>query len=280
MLPGKTVMKLELPDPTPDGLLIPDVKAHSRQKHHYLRRYLHAFTTSMREKWEIHYIDLFCGAGIENVEGYGLDWGSPLLAAQMPKQFRRIHGTELNRDKYDALLSRIAHFDQPMPPNLHHGDANQLCNQIVGRIPQHGTLSLAFLDPYGLHLDFDTVRRLSTLSHIDLIIFFPDHLDALRNWQMNYLANENSNLDKFLGTPEWRASLLDSNVTQHAEILRNIYEDQLRELGFVFLDYKRITRSDNRPLYRLIFASREETGLKIWSNTSLVDFGGQSSLPW
>ena len=69
---------------------------------------------------------------------------------------------------------------------LLHGDANEKICEIVREIPRR-TLTLAFLDPYGLHLDYETLKVLSSIR-ADLIIFFPDHLDALRNWEYNYLA--------------------------------------------------------------------------------------------
>lgn len=56
----------EIPVPKDDGLYIPTVGEWSRDKHYYLGRYIHAFTTSMKDKkWSgLYYIDLFAGAGI------------------------------------------------------------------------------------------------------------------------------------------------------------------------------------------------------------------------
>lgn len=61
----------ELPPPDDDGLIIPEVGEWSRDKHHFLRRYIHAFTTAMKDKgWSgLHYIDLFAGAGMERIKG-------------------------------------------------------------------------------------------------------------------------------------------------------------------------------------------------------------------
>ena len=89
----------ELPVPEDDGLLTPEVGDWSRDKHHFLWRYLNAFTTAMRNKaWAgLHYIDLFAGAGIERLKGSGeLDWGSPLLAAQAKHPFAQLHLCEKN----------------------------------------------------------------------------------------------------------------------------------------------------------------------------------------
>lgn len=191
------------PPPDDDGLYTPEVKSHSVYKHHYLRRYVHAFIESMKNKpWAgLHYVDLFAGAGIERIKGNGLDWGSPLIAAQMPNKFSRLHLCEKSLQKFKALEMRISRFPQPSLAQLIRGDANQAIDKIVSELPPR-TLTLAFLDPYGLHLHFETLRKLS-VSRADLIIYFPDHLDALRNWKKVYMGEHDSNLDLVLNTDSW-----------------------------------------------------------------------------
>lgn len=172
----------ELQPPNDDELITPEVGDWSRDKHYFLWRYLDAFTTTMREKpWEgLYYIDLFSGAGIERLEtSQRLGWGSPLLAAQANHRFTRLHLCDKNRGRCNALAQRLQKFPQPSEPLVVCGDANAKVDEIVGPIPPRA-LCLAFLDPYGLHLNFETVRALSQ-RRMDLIIFFPDHVDALRN---------------------------------------------------------------------------------------------------
>ena len=177
-------------------VLIPTVGEWSRDKHYYLKRYIDAFTTSMKgDKWEsLHYIDLFAGAGIERMENSNeLDWGSPMIAAQAP--FTKLHLCERQNDKYDTLKKRIIQI-RPDSQIL-KGDSNQNIHDIINEIPPR-SLSLAFLDPYGLHLDFQTLVIISK-RRADLIIFFPDYLDVIRNWVKYYYENQDSNLDRFLG---------------------------------------------------------------------------------
>ena len=202
--------RFELPEPTDDGFFIPDVGPWSREKHYFLRRYLDAFTNSMKDKpWPggRHYIDLFAGAGIERLEQdgkvYGLDWGSPLIAAQVPVPFRQLHLVELEKRRFEALAARLGRFPQVPKPQLIRGDANGAVDAVVRSLPPC-SLSVAFLDPFGLHLHFATLRKLSQAS-VDFIIFFPDHSDALRNWEVYYEDQANSNLDLVLGHAPWRA---------------------------------------------------------------------------
>jgi three-Cys-motif partner protein len=265
-----------LSPPQDDGLYIPKVGAWSADKHHFLRRYIDAFTTAMKGKWpQLHYIDLFASAGIERIEDNGLDWGSPLIAAQVPNRFTRLHLCELKKRPFDALQKRLEAFPQPRPPQVLQGDANDLIEDVITDLSPK-SLSLAFLDPHGLHLKFETLRKLAKRK-VDLIIFFPDHLDALRNWKAIYHGNLTSNLDMVLGTPTWRDRMGQTAREQWPEVLRQIYEQQIRSLGYVEFEYERISLPSGRFLYRLIFCPRDKIGGKIWRGISQKKADGQTT---
>ena len=270
----------ELSPPKDDGLYIPTVGEWSYNKHWFLIRYIDAFTTSMRnKKWQgLHYIDLFAGAGIEQLKtSQRLDWGSPMIAAKAPHPFGRLHLCEKSRRKYNALISRIGRIRPDS--QLLYGDANEKICEIIEEIPQR-TLSLAFLDPYGLHLDYETLQVLSNIR-ADLIIFFPDHLDALRNWEHNYLNDPDSNLDRCLGPgADWRSFLNEAPVKHRADGLRNLYVDQLRnQLGYTEFEFERISFR-NHPLYILILCSRHKLAAKLWRGISGKKPDGQRTFPF
>jgi three-Cys-motif partner protein len=234
----------------------------------------------MFDKWRHRcYVDLFSGCGIENVQGYGLDWGSPLIAAQMPKPFTQLFLNDIDAEKIQALRNRIQSFPQPNPPHILNLDANAAMELIVDQIPLRGSLTLALIDPYGLHISLDSIRLLSSRQS-DLIIYFPDRLDMLRNWDKYYMDNDNSKLDQFLGTGEWRSQLSENNSDKHPEVLYDLYETQLRSLGYQWFDSKRIYAQGNRPIYRLVFATKHPRGLSIWKNVSIKGLDGQSSFNW
>lgn len=263
--------------PVDDGLYITeDVGEWSKDKHYYLMRYIDAFTTSMKtKKWKsLHYIDLFAGSGIERIkETEQLEWGSPLIAAQAPKSFDSLHLCESDSEKYHALTQRIKRCHSNA--QVLHGDANEKISEIIPQIPK-GSLSLAFLDPYGLDLRFETIKLLSSRK-IDLIIFFPDCLDMIRNWKAYYFENNESKMDNFLGEGiDWRSALLSSPKNNYADELLKLYTQQLSKLGYIHFDPKRISGQD-RPLYRLIFCCKDPTGLKLWQKISLKGPDGQRS---
>ena len=151
--------------------------------------------------------------------------------------------------------------------------------ELIKDIPS-GTLSLAFLDPYGLHLDFETLRVLS-LNRMDLIIFFPDKLDILRNWAEYYLRNPDSNLDRYLGKgPDWRSVLLNSPSERYAERVLELYIDQIRSIGYMYFEQRRISMTKGQPLYQLIFCSKHSKGVDLWRKVSRILPNGQRELPF
>lgn len=264
-----------LEPPKDDGLLIPEVGEWSKDKHFFLMHYVNAFTTAMKGKqWSgLHYIDLFAGAGIERLKtSKKLDWGSPLIAAQVRYQFTRLHLCERDKEKFNALQSRIKRYRPDT--QLLNGDSNKKIYDILEEIPAR-SLSVAFLDPYGLHLDFKTLKALAQ-KRVDLILFFPDHLDVLRNWETYYWDNLSSPLDTCLGKgANWREILEQCPRDQIVEKLRYLYEQQLRTLGYTEFEYERISRNDGHPLYRLIFCAQHTVASKIWRGISRKKPDGQ-----
>ena len=270
---------LNLAEPTDDGLITPLVGRWSRDKHHFLLRYIDAFTTAMRKKrWSgLHYIDLFAGAGIERLDGSdALDWGSPLIAAQAKFPFDQLHLCERDDEKFRALFQRIQRFRKQAGDQLLTGDANCRASDVVQLIPPK-SLALSFLDPYGLHLDYETLRSLAAIRS-DLIIFFPDQLDILRNWKAYYWDNPQSNLDSVLGTDSnWRVVIRNAFQGRRVRTFLDLYVDQIKKLGYRYFEWEPIP-SQGRRLYWLIYCSRSDVGAKIWRAVSGKKPDGQRSL--
>ncbi len=270
----------ELAPPEDDGLHITEAKGQSIQKHHYLERYIDIFTTGMKYRpFDLHYIDLFASSGITRIEGHGLVWGSPLIAAQSKNRFHKLHLCEKNSARCEALSKRLKNFPQPNPPQIIQGDANEVIGDVISSIPLKRTLTLAFLDPYGLHLNYETLYQLCNGRKVDLLIFFPDRVDALRNFGI-YLDNPDSNLDRVMGTSIWRSIASRYPNTRWAEELLNIYKSQLSQLGYDYVDDVRINTIDNRPLYKLVFCSKHVRGDEFWKKISRKGADGQVSFDW
>lgn len=265
-------------EPKEDGLIKEDIKRHTLEKHYYLTRYIDIFTTSMKKKWkQLHYIDLFAGSGItelKNTEKLG--WGSPLIAAQNPKNvFNKLHLCEKNKEKYQALKTRIKRIENPPEIQIFNADGNKKAKKIIDDIPRD-SLCLFFLDPYGLHLNFETIKILSQRRG-DLIIFYPDKLDILRNWHKYYYDNSKSNLDLFLGDDSnWREVLSNTSPANYIDKLAETFQKQLNKIGYCYSGKERIP-GKGKSLYLLIFASKHKRGLEFWQKISSTKANGQKT---
>jgi three-Cys-motif partner protein len=260
--------------------VIRNVGPWSSDKHHFLRRYIEAFTTAMGKnpRWSgLHYIDLFAGAGIERLKGDGLDWGSPLIAAMTPRPFAQLHLCDMDAESIDALRQRLGRFPQPSPPRVYTGDANSVVESVVANVPRT-SLNLAFVDPYKLaNLKFSTLRALAD-RRTDIIVFFPDHTDALRNLE-TYKGDPESPLSQYLGTTAWEAAIEGVGQESRGAALVEVFKRQMRTLGYVDpFEEERIYREDSRRLYKLVLCAKDPLGGKIWRGIASKKADGQRDL--
>lgn len=267
-----------------DGGAVRLVGAWSEDKLFVWHKYIQTTTTAMVGKptWKagLCYVDLFAGPGVcEIAETKRRIPGSPLIAAMAPKAFSRILLSELDRTLATACEGRMQAAGVKNC-SVYPGDSNQIIGSITKEIPK-GALTLGFLDPEGLDVHFETVRRLASVGRVDLLILFADAYDALRNLEP-LLDGADSRLDLMLGPqsnwrdevkalPNWEGNTL-------REYFSNKYIGQLRRhLGYVAADTK-IVRGPRGPLYRLVFVSKHERGLEFWKKVDARDRHGQSGL--
>jgi three-Cys-motif partner protein len=265
--------------PVDDGMEIPVVGPWSRRKYHFLGRYLNAFTTAMKDKWrELHYVDLFAGAGIARIKTTDeLVYSSALLAARTRFPFTRLHLCDSKQSNVEALRRRLAVLPLANTPRLLLGDANDKIDELLSQVPTRHALCMTFADPFGLHLDFDTVKAVATRQS-DLVVLIADNMDALRNWEAYYDGNPNSNLDRFMGEPGWRDIFKSTSPDRQAAGLRKRYRERLETCGYAHFAEIRVQNQSDRDIYTLLYASKSKAGLTIWNGISMKDEGGQMGL--
>ncbi|MEX2171010.1 MAG: three-Cys-motif partner protein TcmP [Pirellulales bacterium] len=246
-------------------------------------RYIEITTSAMvgNPKWKggLAYVDLFGGSGVCKVAGRRIP-GSILLAAMAPKQFSKIIVCEKKRSLANACEQRLTHFGAAGVSNVLIGDCNRLIDDVVACIPSQ-SLSLAFIDPEGLHAEFNTVAKLTSGRQADLLILFGDKMDIARNVDL-YAGQKESKLDRFMGLDcPWRNEWLALN-SQDADLVCQLfvklYKAQLEtKLGYkAFAD--QVMRSSKSAIYRVIFATKHPRGEEFWKKISKIDRQGQRSL--
>jgi len=255
-------------------------------KHTYLQRYIHA-TRQVRKNFLVRedrrlaggagFVDLFSGPGkVRLRDTEEIYAGSPLIAiAHDEAPFSKIVLCDLDEENVAALRARTASTRDRV--EVICGDSNEDADAIASRLPEYG-LNLAFVDPFKLApLRFSTIESLAKRGRMDLVVNFPTQ-DARRNLE-RYLEPDNDFLDRALGTREWRR-----RVRSPAEMpaLLDVFVEQLERIGYTGARNRTIPveNSKKAELYRLIFASKNPLGDKIWGGITQHTSRGQRGFPF
>lgn len=272
-----------------DGLPMRPSGFWTYDKLHYLNEYLCRFIVSMRQKnWRaIYYIDLFAGPGRNRLDNGRVIHGSPILALSQPCPFDRYFFGDSNSSLIDVLKQRCNAFsDRAKDIEYLVGDANETVDEVCRYIrqkdkvymPQVGqSLNLAFLDPEGLELHWETVAKLAAYR-TDMIIYYPQ-MGITRNAETSPEA-----IDLFFGDAHWRQIYrqYQRREIQHLHrALLDYYKQKLQAFGYVVEDpllEPLFTNSKDAPLYRLLFVSKHELGNKFWEDVNRKLPNGQMRL--
>jgi three-Cys-motif partner protein len=277
-------------EPRDDGLFMREAGTWAREKLDYLKRYIDVFETAMRKKWSVRcYVDLFAGPG-KNVDrdSGGILLGSPLIALTATYPFTGYFFTDLSDKHTKTLRQRCTASPHSQRVQIWTGDCNDLVNEIVAQIKQDDwrSLNLAFLDPTGIDLRWDTVAKLATIQRMDLIIHYPEG-GLNRSISRAFKTSDQTSIDGFFGERGWRKIYQDwLNQGKPSGLHRQLidfYKGRLQHLG-----YREVLQADQvgeeplirnvrrgAPLYRLLFASKHPLGHDFWHKVTRRDVYGQ-----
>lgn len=249
-------------------------------KLHFVNEYLYRFIVSMRDKnWRaIHYIDLFSGPGRNRLDGGKIVHGSPILALAQPKPFDRYFFADSDPSCANTLRQRCCALGADMNRvQILVGDANQVVEEVCEYIVSINrkfiqnigqSLNLAFLDPEGLELHWDTVAKLASYR-TDMIIYYPQ-MGITRDAETTPEA-----IDRFFGDQQWREIYSQHKRGEERFLHRALldyYKSKLKEFDYKVEDplpeEPLFTNSKNAPLYRLLFVSKHELGNKFWKDVT------------
>jgi three-Cys-motif partner protein len=273
--------------PVDDGLPMRESGPWTAEKLDYLARYINVFETAMRNKFPIRrYVDLFAGPGKNRVKKSGnVLLGSPLLALTTRFPFTSYFFSDLSADNAAALGQRCNASSSCPNVEIQIGDCNRLVEGVVNRIKGESrpSLNLAFLDPEGMELKWETVAKLASVGKMDLIIYYP-RAGLTRNVQQEFERPGGTAIDEFFGDQRWREIYETSQMTGGADQHRRFidyYKSKLRALGYAeneIVCEPLIRNERNAPLYHLLFASKHPLGYKFWREVTNRDMYGQKRL--
>jgi len=256
----------------------------SEAKLELLRKYLTGYVMVLRNQASkgirgYEYIDGFAGTGkpkSKDEERY-ID-GSPRVALSLSTPFTKYHFIEISdwrRERLHALKQEFTGCDIEIYP----GDCNEVLRyQIVPTLPYSSyKRAIAFLDPFGLALEWETLEAIAATRTIEVFINIPimDINRNIRRQDKDQISEESrERMTLFWGRgwdadffEETRPDLFDQTKIvlkrQSAKQVGNLYRKRLREI-FPFCTVPVVLRnSTNAPLYCLIFAGHKKTGLSI-----------------
>jgi len=262
----------------------------SEDKLDLLAKYLKAYSVIMNEQkksWltAYYYIDAFAGSvrprAKEDEERY-ID-GSPLRALQTEPRFDAYWFVDLNPQRVERVNKLREDFPEQVI-QTYKGNCNDvLCNEIIPQIPYSSKKrAFVFLDPYGLQVDWETVRELANTRTCDIFVNFS--VMGVTRLLPREQAPDPSFVDqisKVMGNTEWINQIYrESPVTQldlfgnppepvvrrdtiQAEWLASLYTEQLKLLFKYVSRPVLMKNSTNSVLYALCLASHNEKAIKI-----------------
>jgi three-Cys-motif partner protein len=258
-----------------DGLPARESGAWVLDKKDYVGRYLGIFTKGVSRKWggKLAYVDLFSGPGKNVIRDTGEEVdGSPVLALQCD------FGRYVFVDVPEVLATlRMRLRNHPKLPRISfvEGDCNLVIDEVLRQLPADH-LTLAFIDPTGLQIRFETIRRLVHKRKVDLLMTIHFGMGIQLNLPQ-YIKTEGEAMTGFLGNSEWRKDVEGvATINQAGRLILDRYMAQLRTLDYLDTKDREIVRNDqNTPLYYIIMASRHKLGEKFWQEVTKIAPSGQ-----
>lgn len=258
--------------------------------------YLDYYTKVLKNKrWRTVYVDAFAGGGTAVVRSkpHEADAGAPLFGESGdPEQQEFIRGSPRIAlalanpfSTYvfvDASGTRISELEElkreygntrniHIRPGLAEDEIRWVLQRNIRRSTHRG---FAFLDPFGAHIGWESIRALADTGLFEVLINFPLHMAMVRLMKNDGDIPEGwrNQIDRFFGGNQWfedvyeqRPDLLGSSVRKRDDYMDRLlrrYTNQLRG-AFGHVSVPRLIRNTrNSPLYYLLWSGPNRKGLE------------------
>ena len=233
------------------------------------------------KNFELVYIDAFCGDGSQKVQdtedqmflGEAREFmrGSAQRAVELEVPFHRYHFIDKSKQSLDELEARLT----KLRPNFvgrmkwHPGDVNVELPKIIRNLDVKGSRAVVFADPFGMQVDWETIKVVAACPIIDFWYLVPTGL------ALNRMATKSGKmpkswsdkLDRFLGDKDWRTrwyrkkeeeglfGLIESTQkVADVGLIEDDFQAQLKK-AFPFVAKNKMQLKDQgRVLFTLMFA--------------------------
>jgi three-Cys-motif partner protein len=258
-----------------------------------LEAYLRYYNTALKyQPFTRVYIDAFAGAPVAKVRGSDIPpepcsffeeaedveahqqfiLGSPIRALNIENGFHRHHFFDLDESRVETLRECCK---ERKGAEVVQGDCNPAIRTLAKTLHARSIRGVAFLDPYGAHLEWETVEALAATGTMEVVINFPVAMaiNRLITRSGNVPESWSGQLTRCFGTEEWREIAYkverdlfgQESVTKQTDVAARLLELYERRLGALFKHVappKLIRNTRKVPLYYLIWAGPHKLGLK------------------
>ncbi|PYS78833.1 MAG: hypothetical protein DMF67_18650 [Acidobacteria bacterium] len=241
----------------------------------YATEYSKILTAQQKPKLYHVYIDAFAGAGVHvSKTSQEFVLGSPLNALNVKPPFREFYYIDLDGEKVDTLKRLVG---ERADVHVHLGDCNQiLLKDIFPQVRYEDyRRGLCLLDPYGLHLNWEVVRKAGEMKSIEVFLNFPI-MDINRNalWKNPERVGISGieRMNAFWGDDSWRGiaysterNLFGEPEKEDNATIVNAYRERLRKVaGFSYVPEPiPMLNSKDAEVYYLFFASHKAAAENI-----------------
>lgn len=258
---------------------------------------MNAYTTALKyQPFSLVYVDAFAGTGRSRIRSDCTDSneendtllddeyviskekfieGSPRRALGLDQPFDKYFFFDADKSRADLLEGLSVDYpDRNIQVQV--GDANEIIQGLIPSIVKPLTRGVAFLDPYGPHLDWRTVEVLGQTGNFEVIINFPlgMAINRLITRSGDIPENWRTGLNSCFGSTEWKNLVYTERTDLFGDTaIQKVDDAGQRLLEFYVSRLERIFRYVARPsvvrntrgmpIYYMLWAGPNPVGLKI-----------------
>lgn len=259
-----------------------------------LEAYLNFYSTALKNtKFQRVYIDAFAGTINAQVRSHNLGensflhpmleqedieartrfiLGSPARAMNIDPPFHKYLFFDMDEERARAIETHAAGTKNV---RVTVGDCNPHIQALAPKLSAKNIRGVAFLDPYGAHLEWATLEALASTKNMEVIINFPlaMAINRLITKSGEVPVEWSNQLDRCFGTADWRTAsysktedlfggaFVQKNNNASLALLQ-LYMNRLKSIFPCVSAPRLIRNTQNGPLYYLIWAGPHPLGLK------------------
>lgn len=206
--------------------------------------------------------------------------GSPRIALDIRHPFTDYVFVEVDKKRLTQLRKLKAEYENEAPKRRIHiraEDCNNYLCELLNRNQRYWDQwrGVIFLDPFGMQVPWKTIADIGKTQAIEIFINFPVGMSIQRLLlrKRKFSEEEREKLDQYFGTDEWfdviykrRKDMFGnqtSKIQKSGDVLVKWYCERLKEVFGYVSSAREICSTQGRPLYYLIFAGPNQTGLRI-----------------